>query len=115
MKFPRQRDERHLRALRALPCVICLRTPVEAAHIRFSVPNKPNPGIGARPSDRYALPLCPEHHAEQHRNGERKWWEKQGINPIWLATQLYRVSPNLDVMERLIASFHRVQARLTVD
>ena len=63
-----------------LPCVICARTPVEVAHLRFGDPlyRKDNPGMQAKPDDIWCLPLCPEHPRlgsnAQHSGNERHWW-----------------------------------------
>jgi hypothetical protein len=95
-KEPRQRDERHLRFVRAQPCCIpfCRRA-AEAAHIRFACAaiDKPATGMQAKPDDKYSCPLCPYHHRigvdSQHANNEREWWERTGLNPFEIASRLW--------------------------
>ena len=95
-KQPRQHDKKHLDFIRSLPCLICHdNTGTEATHIRMSDArhNKVNPGVGAKPDDKYTLPLCNLHHREQHAIGdERKFWDGIGLDPIPLALELYKVS-----------------------
>ena len=71
-------------------------------------PDKPNPGVGQKPDDADALPLCHTCHVSgpdsQHAFGnEGMWWKKQGIdNPIRLARSLYRLRESLDGMRALV-------------
>lgn len=93
----RERDPGYLAFLRRLPCVACLVEggycgPTEAAHLRFSDArwSRTNSGMGAKPSDRWATPLGHGHHQhDQHRRSERAFWERLGIEPGALATDLY--------------------------
>lgn len=80
--------------IRALPCLNCGKSPSEAAHIRFSDARaaKDNPGIGAKPEDRWCIPLCSGCHRGvegQHSRGERAWWDGKGIDPIFVALALW--------------------------
>ena len=46
--------------------------------------------MGRKVSDRYTVPICRLHHRELHRQGnERAWWQKQGIDPLVIATSLW--------------------------
>jgi hypothetical protein len=104
---PRERDERHLRAIRACPCVLC-KGEAEAAHVRYGDPErgKRGVGIGERPSDCWVCPLCPQHHRladdSQHSGNERLFWTRHGIDPLALAARLYAVSPDVEAMTRII-------------
>ena len=98
----RQRDKAHLAAVASCPCVICGNPFVQVAHIRYSVPGRPNPGVGRKPDDRYTIPLCEPHHREQHSRGERLWWESKGIDPLAVADKLYEASGDLEKMEKII-------------
>ena len=61
------RSPAHLRFIRSLPCVVCLRTrAIEAAHVGRR-------GLGQKCSDLDTLPLCSAHHREQHRIGLRQF------------------------------------------
>lgn len=91
-KRPRTTDDEHLKWLRTLPCVITGERPVEAAHIRYgsSVWAKRETGMGEKPDDKWALPLSPALHREQHDAGdEQAWWQAQGMDPLQIAAALY--------------------------
>jgi hypothetical protein len=107
LKHPRVKDEGHLNFIRSLRCCVCLNNiQTEAAHVRFSDPRvaKVNAGVGAKPSDRWALPLCSRDHRDQHDNGdERDWWVSKGIDPIFLAMALYSVSGDHEAGEQIVA------------
>ena len=55
------RDRKRLAAIRKLPCVVCGRSPVDAAHSNQSAHNK---GLGIKASDEFTIPLCRQHHVE---------------------------------------------------
>lgn len=100
---PRQHDKDHLAAIRKCPCVVCGREPCGvAAHVRMSAPGKPNPGVGAKPHDRYTVPLCDKHHKVQHGMGEAKFWQVTGIDVLALAAALFAASPDQDKMRKRI-------------
>jgi hypothetical protein len=56
---------------------------VEAAHIRYGDlrAGKQMTGMGRKSGD-WALPLCGQHHWDQHRHGERNWWARKGVDPV---------------------------------
>lgn len=93
----RERDPGFLAFLRRLPCVACLVEgghcgPTEAAHLRFSDArwSRTNSGMGVKPPDRWATPLGHGHHQhDQHRGREKAFWDRLGIEPGALATDLY--------------------------
>lgn len=89
---PRERNNAFLAFVRRHPCAVCGSSPVDAAHTRFGNPavGRLNPGMGAKPSDRFATPLCRTHHEAQHAHGnERAWWASVGIDPDALSASLY--------------------------
>lgn len=55
------RSAKRLNAIRKLPCAVCGRTPVDAAHSNQSAHNK---GLAIKADDRYTIPLCRQHHIE---------------------------------------------------
>ena len=59
----------HLDRIRTMHCLVCDQQPVVAAHVRLGAHH----GMG-RKDDRYAVPLCNDHHQEQHRIGEQSFW-----------------------------------------
>jgi hypothetical protein len=68
----------HLAFVRQLPCVACGRAaPSDAAHVRKGA----NGGVGVKPADRYAVPLCNACHALQHGVGELSFWAALRIDP----------------------------------
>ncbi len=94
---PRLLDPGYLAWLRTKRCCVCLRAPpCEAAHIRYSDASagKVNPGIGRKPDDRYAVPLCSWCHRKsptsQHNIGdEALFWRSNMINPLKFAADYY--------------------------
>ena len=96
-RTPRVRDEAFLRFVRSKPCTACGRgAPSQAAHIRMSdaASGNVNPGVGAKPSDKFCTPLCADCHLNgpnsQHGSGERKFWERVGLNPYEIAAGLWK-------------------------
>ncbi len=93
---PRMKDEKHLKFVRQLPCVVCGNDiETEAAHVRAADPSigKLNSGIGAKPDDCFVLPLCGEHHRSQHKYGDEiEWWQIMRVDPIKVALRLYSVT-----------------------
>lgn len=85
----RLRDKVHLRFVASQPCLICERSPSDAHHLRFAQPR----AMGRKTSDEFTVPLCRVHHRENHRTGrEELWWQSKGIEPLTVATELWRVS-----------------------
>ena len=79
----------HLPFVRQLPCVACGKAaPSEPAHVRTGTDG----GVGMKPGDRYAVPLCTACHAKQHRIGELTFWSALRIDPLSVASRLWTVS-----------------------
>ena len=68
----------------------CLRRPIECAHVR----RETDGGIGLKPSDRWSISLCREHHIEQHAMGEMAFEGRYGIDLRELAELFARQSPH---------------------
>ena len=91
------RDPVYLGLVRQLPCLKCGMEPppvCEAAHVRMqSAAHGKRGGIGKKPGDRWALPLCMACHRgdkdSQHMVGENLFWHILGITPILTCTRLY--------------------------
>ena len=97
IRQPREHNEKHLKFIRQLPCVVCQNNiQTEAAHVRFSCleVGKRKVGIGEKPDDKWTVPLCVDHHRMQHAWGEKNFWEVTGKNPIEIAQQLWKHSGN---------------------
>jgi hypothetical protein len=57
-------------------------------------------GIAQKPHDYFTISLCRDHHAEQHRIGERSFETKHGISMSDLAWEFARISPKArDIVE----------------
>lgn len=89
LKHSQRNDPKHLDFIKTLPCCICFKEPVEPAHIRF----KTDGGTALKPSDKWTVPLCHDHHAHQHQVGEPEfWYAEHRRDPHKLAERLYGVS-----------------------
>jgi hypothetical protein len=101
---PRKDDPDYLALVRQCPCLYCGLDPCgEAAHVRFaSAIFGKSSGMGRKPADENALPLCGEDHRlamhAQHNHNERAWWEAIGIQPYIVTDQLYRQRGDLVAM-----------------
>jgi hypothetical protein len=94
-----RRRVRHLAFVRQLPCVACGKAaPSEAAHVRTGTDS----GVGIKPRDRYAVPLCSACHARQHRTGELTFWSALRIDPLNVALRLWTVSSDIAAGERTV-------------
>lgn len=101
-RAPRQLDGEHLASIRLLPCLKCGTEPAgEAAHVRISAPGKPAAGMGAKPDDASTVPLCHQHHMEQHQ-GELRFWVDLGMNPLRIAAALYAATGRHDAMRLIV-------------
>ena len=85
------RDPVYLALVREMPCLRCTMEPCGiAAHLRMSSGAfGKKSGLGRKPADRWALPLCREHHDLQHKIGELRFWHDTGISPVLIAIKLY--------------------------
>lgn len=100
-KTPREEKPAHLAFLRKLICPCCatgdakgsfFASDIQAAHLRAGSAlhgKEPLPGMQQKPDDRWALPLCQAHHAEQHTMDEMEFWRSFGIDPHVLALVLW--------------------------
>jgi hypothetical protein len=73
--FPGLDYSEHVRGRRCL-VVGCWRQPVQAAHLKRSR------GAGGRWW--LCLPICAEHHDEQHRIGRRTWTDRHVTGPVYV-------------------------------
>ena len=94
-----RRQVQHLAFIRQLPCVACGKAaPSEAAHVRTGTES----GVGMKPGDRYAVPLCTACHAKQHRIGELSFWSALHIDPLNVALRLWTISDDQKAGERTV-------------
>ena len=109
-RTPRIHDEKHLAFIRTLPCLVNGNNiETQAAHIRYSDARagKFNPGVGAKPDDKWTVPLSNDEHRRQHAMGERRYWESVGIDPIEIARRLYAVSDDYEQGCKIVACARR--------
>jgi len=101
-QHPRGRDARacpaHRAWVRRHRCSVlgCLAGPIECAHVRRGTDG----GQGLKPSDRYTISLCRDHHAEQHRIGEAGFEKRYDIDLMALAEAFARKSPHWRVLTK---------------
>ena len=88
----------HLAFVRQLPCVACGRAAPSEAHVRTGTDG----GVGVKPGDRYAVPLCAACYAKQHRIGELTFWSALRIDPVNVAARLWTVSADIKAGERTV-------------
>lgn len=106
---PRAECPAHLRFIRNLPCVVCRNNiETQAAHVRFSCieSGKRMTGKAEKPDDKWTVPLCGRHHADQHAMNEREFWLTVGIDPIKVCSQLWAVSGDHEQGERVVMGAH---------
>lgn len=72
----------------------CTGSPIECAHVRRGTDG----GQGLKPSDRWTISLCSQHHAEQHRIGEPAFEKRYALDLIATAEQFARFSPHRQVL-----------------
>ena len=93
---PRKRSSRTCAAHRAWVrrhrCSVpgCGNLPIECAHVRCGTDG----GLALKPSDKWTVSLCQDHHLEQHEIGEPMFEAKYDLNLLELATEFARRSPH---------------------
>lgn len=101
-------DPDYLALVRQLPCLYCGVEPCgEAAHVRFaSAAFHKSSGMGKKPADRFAVPLCRDDHQNarhaQHRRSEVEFWQSLGINPLLVCEKLYKQRGDLVAMRAVV-------------
>jgi hypothetical protein len=78
------RSEAYLAHIQRMPCAICDALPSEAAHVRSR-------GAGGTWED--LVPLCRDHHREQHQVGIQTFQRVHGIDLVELADAISDRSP----------------------
>ena len=82
-----KRCPQYLQWLRGRPCLIggtCAGR-IEAAHVDYAG----DKGMGTKPSDRYAVPMCAHHHAEQHKSGVKTFEKRHTVNLLDASNQYW--------------------------
>jgi hypothetical protein len=104
LKIADDNDPLYLEIVRELPCLKCTMEPCrEAAHVRRqSAAHGKRGGMQKKPADKWALPLCNEHHLEQHQVGELKFWYDLNIDPLFVCQRLYAARRDLVKMRSIV-------------
>jgi hypothetical protein len=111
-KRPRIENRNHLAFIRKLPCVACgTRRNIEAAHVRMgsALYGKRQAGMQEKSDDRWATPLCPRHHDEQHSMNEAAFWSALAIDPLQLALALFDSTGDEERAEQIIRSHREIK------
>jgi hypothetical protein len=58
--------------------------------------------MALKPSDRWVVALCRDHHAEQHRKGQLSFEARYELDLLALAAEFTRLSPHRALLERLV-------------
>jgi hypothetical protein len=76
--------------------------PAALRHLRAIVGSRPyirfaqSRGLGPKVGDEFTVPLCAIHHQQNHATGnERLWWQEHKIDPLDVASHLWRESQQL--------------------
>jgi hypothetical protein len=95
----------YLALIRRCPCLCCGMDPCEeAAHLRMqSGKHGKHGGMGKKPADRWALPLCHSCHMDQHKEGEREfWYGRLGVDPHLVANLVYAGNGDIERMRAIV-------------
>ena len=97
---PQIRCPQHLAWVRGHECALCshpiggqyipCRGRIEAAHVRVGTDG----GLSVKPGDSWAIPLCRDHHFQQHALGEVTFSTRYHINMKAIAEELWLKSPH---------------------
>lgn len=87
-----KRSPGHCNFVRGHECSVpgCHARPIEVAHVRIGTGG----GMGVKPSDRWVISLCRDHHAEQHRIGEPKFERIYALDMKATAEAFAKASPH---------------------
>jgi len=87
-----KRSPGHRAWVRGHECSVpgCSGRPIECAHVRSGTGG----GMGVKPSDRWCVSLCRDHHSRQHQIGERAFEREFGIGLIEIANLFAIRSPH---------------------
>ena len=102
MAYKNIKSRKHLKFVSEKTCVICSRPDVQSAHIRYA-----GAGIGMKPCDSFVVPLCIDHHTEQHSMNERMFWHLYKKDPIVYAFFYSLQSPDKKIKSNAFEKFRK--------
>lgn len=86
----RWKSQTHCTFLRKFACSAChSESGIEVSHIRIGTDG----GLGRKPSDYYAIPLCKDYHTALHTDGEATFYRTAKIDAHALAEAFCNASP----------------------
>lgn len=87
-----RRSPAHRAWVRGFACSVprCEDRPIECAHVRSGTDG----GVGMKPSDRWCISLCRDHHRIQHEIGEAAFQTTYGVDMKALAIEFAAKSPH---------------------
>ena len=98
-KVPRVESRRHLDWIKTLPCTWpgCRNRGIDPHHLRFVGPEEPA-GMRITASDRWAIPICRQHHDAGYTNGIHKigqnaWQAASGVDLKRRCEHLWAIGP----------------------
>jgi len=102
-------DSEHLAAIRQCVCTVCNKVGGnDPHHLKAGTGER---GAGMRSTDRWAVPLCRQHHSELEglsSRSEPAWFRDHGIDaPLDLAARLWNVSPDVSSMMKILIAHKR--------
>lgn len=102
---PKRNWPKHQKHVRKRCCAVpgCACRKIQFAHARVGVEYA---GTSIKPPDWFGLPLCEEHHAEQHQIGERSFAAKYGLDMVAIALDLARHSTDMEMRDEM-KTWHR--------
>lgn len=89
-----KRWPQHLQFVRGYACAVAsngCNGKVESAHVDFAG----GKGMSMKVDDRFTIPLCTAHHADQHNVGWPAFQRAHRIDALEIAAGIARVSPSL--------------------
>ena len=92
LRGPKRDWPQHRRFIRSRRCCVpvCFGRRIECAHVRTAA----NAGIAVKPPDWSCVPLCAEHHREQHQIGVESFESKYRIDLTAIAERCAQLSPD---------------------
>ncbi len=108
LKTAGERNPVFLSLVRQCACLKCGLAPAgEAAHVRLqSAAHGKRGGIGKKPADRWAVPLCGGCHRLDndalHQIGENLFWHLLGLDPLLVCERLYAARGSVVAMQAVV-------------
>ena len=97
-RFRHRRNPAYVAFVRTMPCLVCWRMPTEAAHVKSR-------GAGGNDVGN-VVPLCHEHHVEQHTIGIRSFEQRYNLELALVAGAIEQVWTREPVSEQSNETAH---------